>query len=137
MPLFLINLYVKTYYKMISKKIWVPIYDYRIWYVEVEGPEDLPKLLKLAKKVNLGEENIKEIELKVKNQDEGGATTFHRKSDCSLFVIIYPQPSVYRREECISHEKRHCEDFILEHLGIDDKEAAAYLAGWLDLQFRY
>ena len=43
---------------MINKKIWVPIYDYRIWYIEVEGPEDLPKLLKLAKKVNLGEENI-------------------------------------------------------------------------------
>lgn len=122
---------------MISKNIWVPIYSYRIWYVEVEGPEDLPKLLKLAKKVNLGEENINEIKLKVQRNEEGGATTFHRKSDCSLFVIIYPQPSVYRREECISHEKRHCEDFILKHLGIDDKEAAAYLAGWLDLQFRY
>ena len=74
--------------------------------------------------------NIKDIKLKVQNHNEGGATTFHRKSDCSLFVIIYPQPSVYRKEECISHEKRHCEDFILEHLGIDDKEAAAYLAGW-------
>ena len=122
---------------MISKKIWVPIYSYRIWYVEVEGPEDLPKLLKLAKKVNLGEENINEIKLKVQRKDEGGATTFHRKSDCSLFVILYPQSSDDRRSECIAHEKRHCEDFILEHLGIDDKEAAAYLAGWLDLQFRY
>ena len=46
---------------MISKKIWIPIYSYRIWYIEVEGPEDLPKLLKFVKKINLGEENIKEI----------------------------------------------------------------------------
>lgn len=122
---------------MISKKIWVPIYSYRIWYVEVEGPEDLPKLLRFAKRIHLGEENIKEIKERVQRRDEGGATTFHRKSDCTLIVILYPQPTVYRREECMSHEKRHCEDYILEHLGINNHEAAAYLAGWLDLQFRY
>lgn len=31
----------------------------------------------------------------------------------------------------VNHEKRHIEDRILQHCGIDDIEAAAYLAGYL------
>ena len=122
---------------MISKKIWIPIYSYRIWYIEVEDFNDTTKLVQFAKRMHLGENNINEIKDRMQNKETGGATTFHRKSDCTIVVIIYPQPSVYRKDECIAHEKRHCEDFILKHLNIKDEEAAAYLAGWLDVQFRY
>lgn len=122
---------------MISKKIWIPIYSYRIWYIEVEDFNDITKLVQFAKRMHLGEDNINEIKDKMQNKEIGGATTFHRKSDCTIVVIIYPQPSEYRKAECIAHEKRHCEDFILKHLNIKDEEAAAYLAGWLDVQFRY
>ena len=122
---------------MISKKIWIPIYSYRIWYIEIEDFNDTTKLVQFAKRMHLGEDNINEIKDKMQNKEIGGATTFHRKLDCTIVVIIYPQPSVYRKDECIAHEKRHCEDFILKHLNIKDEEAAAYLAGWLDVQFRY
>ena len=46
---------------MISKKIWIPIYSYRIWYIEVEDFNDITKLVQFAKRMHLGEDNINEI----------------------------------------------------------------------------
>ena len=43
---------------MISKKIWIPIYSYRIWYIEVEDFNDITKLVQFAKRMHLGEDNV-------------------------------------------------------------------------------
>lgn len=119
---------------MIVKTINIPIYSYRLIYVEIESEEDLLPIIRLSKRLHLGDENIKEIESRITNKEIGGATTFHKYSNCTLVVILYPQPDEKRKKECIAHEKRHCEDFILERLNIEDKEAAAYLSGWLATQ---
>ena len=78
---------------------------------------------------------INDINNIMNNKGCGSGTTYHNNQKIEICVIIYPQPNEDRRIETIMHEKRHCEDFILEKLDIDDMEAAAYLAGWLAVKF--
>lgn len=116
---------------MKQKKIYIDIYSYTLYYIDMESYDDLDEVIKIFKRLDLGQENIDDLKTKAEHEEIGGATTFHKRSTCTLVVLLYPQPSDNRKLECICHEKRHCEDFILETLDIHDTEAAAYLAGYL------
>lgn len=120
------------------KKIKVPIFNHTLSIFEVEKSKDADKLIKELKNLNIIEskEDESEIYASVENECDG-ATTYYRRSDCTLVVVIYKQCDSNRRREVLAHEKRHCEDHILEHLGINDRETAAYLAGWLAKEVFY
>lgn len=116
---------------MKQKRIYIDIYSYTLYYIDMESYDNLDKVIKIYKRLKLGQENIDDLKTKAKNEAIGGATTFHKANSCQLVIVLYPQPSEERKIECIYHEKRHCEDFILDTLNIHDDEAAAYLAGYL------
>lgn len=119
------------------KEIYVPIFTYLITYIKVENFSDVEtkKVTLALKKCKIDDENIDEFIEKMKIKYTGGASTFSNKNFCELVVLIYPQNSKERELETIMHEKRHCEDLILEQLGIEDMETAAYLSGWLAVEF--
>ena len=122
---------------MIIKEIYVPIYSYMIRYIEVEdfSYKEKRKFISYIKKLGYYDDFINDINNIMNNKGCGSGTTYHNNQKIEICVIIYPQPNEDRRIETIMHEKRHCEDFILEKLDIDDMEAAAYLAGWLAVKF--
>lgn len=123
---------------MITKKIRIPIFNHTLHLFEVEKRKDADKLIKELKSLDIinSQEEEDDIRKSIDNECDG-ATTYYRRADCTLVVVIYLQYKDDRRREVLAHEKRHCEDDILEHLGINDKETAAYLAGWLAREVFY
>ena len=120
---------------MITKEIYVPIYSYMVRYVEIEDFSYGEKRRVLSYMRNNGYGDFEEsIRSKIDEKIAGAGTTYSNNSRSEICILIYPQPSKERRFETIMHEKRHCEDFIIERLGVDDMEAAAYLSGWLSVQ---
>lgn len=122
---------------MKKKEIYVPIYEYMITYIEIENytEKEIERVTKTLKSCKIDDENISDVKDRMKRNYNGGATTFSSEKRCELVVLVYPHSSQSRKLSTIMHEKRHCEDFILNRLDIDDMEAAAYLAGWLAVEF--
>ena len=119
------------------KKVKIPIFNHKLNVFEVTSKRDADKLLKELKPFKmLDEDDEKEVKENIENEADG-ACTYYRKSDCTLIVVIYLQTNEARRREVLAHEKRHVEDNILNTLGIDDKESAAYLAGYLAKEVFY
>jgi hypothetical protein len=119
------------------KKIKIPIFNHKLDVFEVTNKRDADKLIKELKSLRIiNEDDEKEVRDNIENECDG-ACTFYRKTDCTLVVVIYIQSNQDRRREVLAHEKRHVEDYILKHLGIDDLESAAYLAGYLAKEVFY
>lgn len=119
------------------KKVKIPIFNHKLNVFEVTSKRDTDKLVKELKSLKIiNEDDEQEIRENIENECDG-ACTFYRKTDCTLVVVIYIQSNQDRRREVLAHEKRHVEDHILKHLGIDDMESAAYLAGYLAKEVFY
>lgn len=116
---------------MKNKKIDIPIYDFRLDLLEVEGSDDVALLTKFFKGVRLDDEISLEILDAVKNGDVDGGWTISNFGLKRILVVLLKMRSEEQRRKVLAHEKRHVEDDILEHSGINDKEAAGYLAGYL------
>lgn len=116
---------------MISKRIDVSMYNFRVDLIEIEGKNDVPSLLRLFKSVKLNVDLVEEVIESIKDGDVDGGWTFCNFGIKRVLVVLLPMRSVDKRREVLSHEKRHVEDDILRHCGIDDSEAAGYLAGYL------
>lgn len=122
-------------------KFTIPIYDIDVVLLQVECKEDGDAIIEECKQYNISEEIEKELRDTIGKDLCNGASTFW---NCGLHVaviVFYRMESGSRKRVCYSHEKRHLEDRILDFCGIDDGEAAAYLAGFLseyfdDLRFK-
>ena len=68
-----------------------------------------------------------DIKIGAKN---GGHHSYNVESRKSV-ITLYESSSKRNRINIIFHEKRHIEDRICKHCGIDDMEAAAFLAGYI------
>lgn len=132
---------IPSWSTMIKEKITIPIYGYTMWLVKLSKSDYKGKKLSTAKiglkskPIELDDETCKEIDDNIEAGDLDGAITCHIGSYRKLVVFFYPITDKERQIEIFCHEKRHCEDFILNFLDVNDKEAAAYLAGWLGKVF--
>lgn len=116
---------------MKSKRIDIPIYDFRLDLLEVEGSNDVALLTKFFKSVRLDEDVTLEILNAVKDGDVDGGWTISNFGLKRILVVLLKMRSEEKRRVVLAHEKRHVEDDILEHALVNDKEAAGYLAGYL------
>lgn len=116
---------------MIKKNIHVPLYDFNITYLEIESRSDIRDVRKEMNKLNANEEQIEEVLDNIINDRIDGGETLRNLNLKKILIIIYRCSSERERRNVINHEKRHAEDRILEYIGINDIEAAAYLAGYL------
>lgn len=113
----------------------MPIFNFEIVFIQVERGDDKNK------------DNLKEIELAmwmgttnpsqinktmtdIKNNAVNGGIVL-RGLYRNIVVVFYRMTSKTEKLMIYAHEQRHIEDDILEHCGINDKETAAYLAGYL------
>lgn len=109
----------------------IPIYGFSVTFIEVENKSDKDYVVREMKNVKITSDDIEEVKENIERECTNGGICF-RNGDLNKFlVIIYPCKNEEKRREVINHEKRHIEDRILEWVGVQDIEAAAYLAGYI------
>ena len=112
-------------------KFDVPIFDIEVILIQVESIEDKDAVLELMKGYDASEDILEELDNTIYDKDSDGASTFWNSKLHRAITVFYEMESQERKDICYAHEKRHIEDRILEFCGIDDRETAGYLAGWL------
>jgi hypothetical protein len=121
---------------MIKTTFIVPIYQIQVTLVMVESPKDKDAVEAIFKKFQCGgSERSDGILDSIENGDKDGGALWRGLNRREMLVILHQYTSKKARRNTFCHEKRHIEDRILEHAGIDDMEAAAYLSGWLGERF--
>lgn len=120
---------------MRTKKIHIPIYEFDVIIYQLEDVEDADAIAKALRKLNINE-MVQEVTDNLTDEVlEGGFTCFNGPSKLSV-VVLYPTEDAEVYEATLDHEKRHCVDNMLEWVGVNDHEAAAYLSGWLTTKFK-
>ena len=109
----------------------IDVYDWDIIIIEIEGSKDRRKLRNFLIKNEIHIDDITFILNIISKDGLNGGTHLHNTYKRLTILIIYLQSDLEKKIGTICHEKRHTEDTILEHLGINDAEAAGYLAGYL------
>lgn len=120
---------------MRTNKIHVPIYEYDVLMYQIEDVEDADAITRVLKKLD-AHEIIEEVTTNITDEAEGGAITCFNPGRKMMVCVFYPETDDTYREMTLDHEKRHVVDDILEHCNVNDKEAAAYLSGWLTTKFK-
>ena len=118
-------------------KIKVDIYDWVIHYIKITTKNDYLKLSKLFKKLQVPNEDLQEIINIVKEDRKDGGEAFINTGGKFSIMILYKSTNLKDEFNIFCHEKRHIEDRILDYLGIDDIEAAAYLAGYIGSSIKF
>lgn len=116
---------------MIKKSFNIPIYDFDVVMVEVEGVGDVEPLRRLLRKHGRADDIEKDVLGAIEEGSYDGGWTLSALGHRLFYVILLPMSSDERRLSVLAHEKRHVEDDLLDFCGIEDKESAAYLAGYL------
>lgn len=113
----------------------IPIYDYKVTLLIIEGPTDADACAKYLAKFKCQKEDVEDVLFDIKNKCVNGGNTFRNLDMKRFLVVIYPCTSRDVLANILAHEKRHIEDRLLEHVNIDDIEASAYLSGYLAMHF--
>lgn len=112
----------------------IPIYRYGLMIVSV-SKEDMENEDKVNDLRNYLSPYFPDcyIEETINTAKSGSEEAITRSEGSRSFCIFYNIDK--RKEELYGHEKRHVEDRILRTYGINDIEAAGYLAGYLSAVF--
>ena len=116
-------------------KFVVPLYDIDVTLLQVESVDDADAVRKHCEEIGLLTEDTDAVLDVIKSDKHDGANTFRNFEKGQMLVIFYRMTSGRIKINRYGHEKRHVEDRILQWCGVDDIEAAAYLAGFLSEQF--
>lgn len=114
-------------------KFKLPIYDTEITVIQLELG-DTYKQVRNSLPKHLSEECFEDIKDCVEHYEDNwdGGWTMNNKSLNSAIIMFTGFSSAAKRANVVAHEKRHLEDRILSRARIEDTEAAAYLAGYLE-----
>ena len=74
--------------------------------------------------------DIKKVIFNINNGFRNGATYFSNTNIKASLILLY-NIDKKNRIKILCHEKRHIEDYLMAHLGINDIETAGYLAEYL------
>lgn len=113
------------------KKFKVDVYEWKITFIEVTSKKDWKRVNKIQKKFGVERNIIKNTKKQIKGGSKNGGYHSYNTKYWESIILIYPSSSKTQRLKVLCHEKRHCEDIILEHLSVYGTEAPAYLAGYL------
>lgn len=109
----------------------VPIYDVELTLVQVEKKSDEGHVVSLLKAHDVAQEHIEGVMDNIEKGHMDGGVTFHDLPARVILVVFYPFTSLRWESNIYSHEKRHCEDRILEFFSVEDIESGGLLAGYL------
>lgn len=114
----------------------VPLYDFDVTLVQVEGQKDAEPIERLLNTYGVRREDAEDVVDGIRHGAVNGGETFREMRQRKILVIFYLFDSDEKKVEVYEHEKRHVEDRLLEWNGVNDIESAGMLAGWLGVRFR-
>ncbi len=109
----------------------IPIYDWDVHYVEVEKNKDSYKVEDVFDKLGFFDKDIDKVLKNIKDRMTNTGMLYTCNNISSSVILIYTSSNKKERMSSILHEKRHLEDRIIERMGLEGKESAAYLAGYI------
>jgi len=110
-------------------KFNIDIYKWNVTLLIIESEKDCDSVDKILSPFAVDPDYKNEILSDIKDNVKDGGLHLHKNSARKSIIILNEMTSLQMAEIILSHEKRHLEDAILQTCNIDDKEAAAYLAG--------
>lgn len=120
---------------MMKLRFRVPLYGFDVTLVQTEGVGDKDGVLSLMRGLRCPREHMDIVSEYLDRGSYDGGDTFYNFRSRSILVVFYGFRTEGSRYEVYSHEKRHVEDRILEHMSVHDIESAALLAGFLGRKF--
>ena len=114
------------------KKIKIPIYDWDVLVLIIESKEDSIQYEKEVKKFGFKDPDDYGMDLELISQDiyNGGACTYDTNASRQI-ITVYQCSNKHELLKTILHECDHAVWNILERAHVNDKEARAYLSGFL------
>ena len=112
----------------------VPIYDWNITVVTLYGPSDAEEFSAALKEIDADVHAAAETIEALKNGCKNGGDFWCDKGVRVGLIDVFPWTNKGNLYKTLNHEKRHLIDRILEHAGVHDIEAAAYLDGYVSAQ---
>ena len=120
---------------MVKIDFKTPYFEYDVTLIQVEGDIDAPIVCRHLTESGIDEETADDIKEKiVGGYVNGGETNWNAKTK-RIICVFYEFLDDVAKVDIYSHEKRHIEDRILQHCGVDDIEASGYFAGYLGKMF--
>lgn len=116
---------------MNTQRIKIPIFDFDLIVVRVEGKDDKDKMESVFREIKITDEYRDMVLGCIERGYYDGGETFRNMDIKKILVIFYPFKSESKRRNIIAHEMRHVVDRIMEHCFIEDNETPAYLQGWI------
>lgn len=116
--------------------IHVPIYDWTLSFIVVLDKIDHQPVEEFVTKNLQGfpKKALDEILASIDSECYNGGETVTSMSMHKAVVVIFKWSDESYFYNVLNHEKRHCVDNILEDCHIHDREAAAYLDGYISAQ---
>lgn len=114
------------------KKFKVDIFDWDIAFIKLNKRDKANDVIDVFKDMKISNDEIEKYLKETIDEDgqfDGGDHFWNAPKRVSI-IVLYPIVNL-NKNDVICHEKRHVEDRILEHCGVEDIETAAYLAGFL------
>jgi hypothetical protein len=117
------------------KKIKVPVYDWQILYIRIESKEDIKEFNKVVKNFGFNSEIDFELDKDNITNDkfDGGCCTYNDGYK-KMVIVVYRCENFNELMSVLFHECDHAVWNILEHCNVNDKEARAYLSGYIGTQ---
>ena len=113
------------------KRFKIPIYEYSVTLIEAESSSDADEVRKLLIRETIAKEDTEGIVSDLQNGSHNGGYTYRNFRYRKFVIFLFPMKTQANRLNKLGHEKRHIEDRLAEHAGVNDIEALAYLAGFL------
>ena len=116
---------------MVKIDFKTPYFDYDVTLIQIEGSKDALEVCKYLTKNDINKEVVDDVKEKiVGGYVNGGETNWNTKTK-RIICVFYEYLEDSAKANVYSHEKRHIEDRILQHCGVDDIETSGYFAGYL------
>ena len=112
-------------------KFKIKIYDWDIFYIEVESRKDEKVVEKKLKSLGLTKKLRKFATNEIKDGAKDGGECFNNAYKRWSIIVLYQSRNYKNKIEILSHEKRHVEDSIINQLNLECREARAHIAGYI------
>ena len=121
---------------MKTMRFTVPLYGCKVLLLYAQDCGDADAVAGVCRRFGMDDRNeLDTIRESVETGRCDGGATYHGFWGTNILVVVYEQSD--RKEMCntLFHEKRHVEDNMMKMFGLEGKEAAAYIAGYLGERF--
>lgn len=109
------------------KTIKVPFYKWVIISIVIEKYEDKLAVLKKMKALHMRLDDIENMSELLDGEALGGANCYYNDNKLLCVIVTFPHRDSMTLTSTLIHEGRHAADRIIETVGLEGSEAAAYL----------